>query len=143
AVGEHGMIYRYRPVAEGTPLATNAMEAIAMPPLANGVIEQIAELEVGLGDIEVAVAAAGDVGGARLGRSQLHRVWGIRGDLRHGGDGPARDGQQAPQSQSPARRTQALGRSDGARQRIERRVRGSAASPRSGLRFRGAVGTAF
>ena len=64
AVGEHGMIYRYRTVPEGTPLATNAMEAIAMPPLANGVIEQIAELEVGLGDIEVAVAAAGDVGAA-------------------------------------------------------------------------------
>jgi hypothetical protein len=64
AVGGHGMIYRYRAVPEGTPLAANAIEAIAMPPLANGVIEQLTELEVGLADIEAAVAAAGDVGAA-------------------------------------------------------------------------------
>ncbi|HLF11520.1 MAG TPA: YCF48-related protein [Gammaproteobacteria bacterium] len=66
AVGEHGMIYRYRAVPEETPLAANAIEAIAMPPLANGVIEQLAELEVGLGGIETAVAATGDVGAARV-----------------------------------------------------------------------------
>jgi photosystem II stability/assembly factor-like uncharacterized protein len=60
AVGEHGMIYRYRTVPEGTPLAANAIEAIAMPPLANGVIEDLGELEVGLEGIEAALAAAGD-----------------------------------------------------------------------------------
>jgi photosystem II stability/assembly factor-like uncharacterized protein len=58
AVGEHGMIYRYRVVAAGTPLAANTIEAIAMPSLANDVIEQLAELESGLDGIEAAVAAA-------------------------------------------------------------------------------------
>jgi len=63
-IGEHGMIYRYRAVPAGAPVAANAIEAIAMPPLANGVIEQLAELESGLDSIEAAVAATGDGGAA-------------------------------------------------------------------------------
>ncbi|HLF11541.1 MAG TPA: YCF48-related protein, partial [Gammaproteobacteria bacterium] len=58
AVGDHGMIYRYRVVPTGTPVAANAIEAIAMPPLANDVIEQLAELEIGLDGIEAAIEAA-------------------------------------------------------------------------------------
>jgi hypothetical protein len=57
AVGGHGMIYRYRVVPEGTPTVANSIASVAMPPLANGVIEQLAELEAGLDDIEIAFEA--------------------------------------------------------------------------------------
>ena len=59
AVGGHGMIYRYRIVPAGTPAAPNSVAAVAMPPLANGVIASLGELEVGLESIEAALAAAG------------------------------------------------------------------------------------
>jgi photosystem II stability/assembly factor-like uncharacterized protein len=58
AVGEHGMIYRYRSVPAGTPTAENSIAAVAMPPLANGIIEDVGVLELGLESIEAALAAA-------------------------------------------------------------------------------------
>jgi photosystem II stability/assembly factor-like uncharacterized protein len=58
AVGEHGMIYRYRIVPPGTPVAAGSIETVAMPPLANEVIEQVAELEAGLDGIQAAIFAA-------------------------------------------------------------------------------------
>ena len=58
AVGEHGMIYRYRSVPAGTPTIANSIEAVAMPPLANGVIEDLGELEIYLEGIEAELKAA-------------------------------------------------------------------------------------
>jgi hypothetical protein len=57
AVGDHGMIYRYRVVPQGSPVAAHSVPMVAMPLLANGVIEQLAELESGLDDIESAFEA--------------------------------------------------------------------------------------
>jgi photosystem II stability/assembly factor-like uncharacterized protein len=57
AVGDHGMIYRYRVVPQGTPAAANSIVSVAMPPLAGDVIEQLAELEAGLDDMESAFEA--------------------------------------------------------------------------------------
>jgi photosystem II stability/assembly factor-like uncharacterized protein len=57
-IGDHGMIYRYRVLPVDAPIVANAIAAIAMPPLANGVIAQIAEMEAGLDGIEEAVAGA-------------------------------------------------------------------------------------
>jgi len=57
AVGPHGMIYRYSIVPAGTPTVANSIAAVAMPPLANGVIENVGELELGLAAIEAALAA--------------------------------------------------------------------------------------
>lgn len=54
AVGDHGMIYRYRVLPKGAPVAAHSVPMVAMPPLANGVIEQLAELESDLDDIESA-----------------------------------------------------------------------------------------
>lgn len=54
AVGDHGMIYRYRIAPMGAPVAAHSVSMVAMPLLANGVIKQLAELEVDLGDIESA-----------------------------------------------------------------------------------------
>lgn len=61
-VGDHGMIYRYRSVPESTPVSANTIAGVAMPPLANGVIEDLGALDRGLADIESAIAAAGDSG---------------------------------------------------------------------------------
>jgi photosystem II stability/assembly factor-like uncharacterized protein len=63
-VGDHGMIYRYRTVPASTPLVPNAVAGVAMPPLANDVIEDLGELEVGIEGIEAALAAAGAPSGA-------------------------------------------------------------------------------
>jgi photosystem II stability/assembly factor-like uncharacterized protein len=57
AVGDHGMIYRYRVVPKGAPVAAHSVPMVAMPPLANGVIEQLTELQAGLDDIESAFEA--------------------------------------------------------------------------------------
>jgi photosystem II stability/assembly factor-like uncharacterized protein len=57
-VGEHGMVYRYRVLPAGAPVAANAIQAIAMPSLANEVVEQLAELESGLEGLEAVVEAA-------------------------------------------------------------------------------------
>jgi photosystem II stability/assembly factor-like uncharacterized protein len=57
-VGDHGMIYRYRTVSAATPAVPNAVAGVAMPPLANDVIEDLGELEVGIEGIEAALAAA-------------------------------------------------------------------------------------
>jgi photosystem II stability/assembly factor-like uncharacterized protein len=62
AVGEHGMIYRYRIVEPGTPAVANSIDTVAMPPLANDVVEQVADLEAGLDGIEAAMAAATPAG---------------------------------------------------------------------------------
>ena len=60
AVGDHGMIYRYRVVPQGTPTAANTIESVAMPPIANGVIGQLNNLEAGLDDLEAAFEATDD-----------------------------------------------------------------------------------
>ncbi len=57
AVGDHGMIYRYRVVSKGAPVAAHSVPMVAMPLLANGVIEELAELESDLDDIESAFEA--------------------------------------------------------------------------------------
>lgn len=57
AVGNHGMIYRYRVVPKGTPAAANSIEAVAMPPIAGSVIEQLAALESGLETMQAAFEA--------------------------------------------------------------------------------------
>ena len=54
AVGDHGMIYRYRVIPQGAPVAAHSVSMVAMPLLANGVIEQLAELESDLDSIESA-----------------------------------------------------------------------------------------
>lgn len=56
-VGDHGMIYRHRILPANAPVAANSMEGIAMPPLANGVIERIGMLESGLDAIQSAIDA--------------------------------------------------------------------------------------
>jgi hypothetical protein len=56
AVGEHGMIYRYRIVPPGTPAPANSIASVAMPPLANEVIEKLGAVEAGLDGIEAALA---------------------------------------------------------------------------------------
>jgi hypothetical protein len=56
------MIYRYRIVEPGTPAVANSIDTVAMPPLANDVVEQVADLEAGLDGIEAAMAAATPAG---------------------------------------------------------------------------------
>ncbi|MDH4125659.1 MAG: YCF48-related protein [Gammaproteobacteria bacterium] len=57
AVGDHGMIYRYRIVPESAPNPPYSVAMVPMPPLANGVIEQLGELEAGLDTMEASFEA--------------------------------------------------------------------------------------
>jgi photosystem II stability/assembly factor-like uncharacterized protein len=57
-VGAHGMIYRYRVVPTAEPMAAGVVAAPAMPPLANEVLAQIAELDSGLDSFAAAVEEA-------------------------------------------------------------------------------------
>jgi photosystem II stability/assembly factor-like uncharacterized protein len=70
-VGDHGMIYRYRTVPAATPAVPNTVAGVAMPPLANDVIEDLGELELGLESIEAAVAAAPSDGSAPAGTGEV------------------------------------------------------------------------
>ena len=63
AVGDHGMIYRYRIVPAATPLPAKALAAPAMPGLDNALLAQITTLEKRLDGITTVVEGAGATGG--------------------------------------------------------------------------------
>jgi photosystem II stability/assembly factor-like uncharacterized protein len=58
AVGDHGMIYRYRIVPAATPLPAKALAAPAMPGLENALLAQITTLERRLDGITTVVEGA-------------------------------------------------------------------------------------
>jgi len=63
AVGDHGMIYRYRVVPDATPAPARALAAPAMPSLDNAVLAQISTLETRLDKIDTAVDSGSAAGG--------------------------------------------------------------------------------
>jgi photosystem II stability/assembly factor-like uncharacterized protein len=67
AVGEHGMIYRYRLVNAAEPVHPKAIPAMVVPPLANGVVQQIDQLDTRLDKLEAALKKAQPAGGASNG----------------------------------------------------------------------------
>jgi photosystem II stability/assembly factor-like uncharacterized protein len=69
AVGDHGMIYRYRIVPAATPLPAKALAAPAMPGLDNALLAQITTLEKRLDSITSVVEGAGGDAGATDGPS--------------------------------------------------------------------------
>jgi photosystem II stability/assembly factor-like uncharacterized protein len=75
AVGEHGMIYRYRVVPEATALPARALAAPAMPGLDNAVLAQIATLETRLDKIETAVEGSGEGGSGGDGTGAAGASW--------------------------------------------------------------------
>ena len=62
AVGDHGMIYRYRIVPDATPAPAHALAGPAMPSLDNAVLAQITTLETRLDKIESVVEGGGTAG---------------------------------------------------------------------------------
>jgi photosystem II stability/assembly factor-like uncharacterized protein len=59
AVGDHGMIYRYRVLPETAAVAAKAIPAVAMPPLANGVIQQLVQVDSRLAALKTAAEKGG------------------------------------------------------------------------------------
>ena len=76
AVGNHGMIYRYRVVPDATPAPAHALAAPAMPSLDNAVLAQISTLETRLDKIESVVEGEEAAGsGGRAQTAQAREGW--------------------------------------------------------------------
>ena len=58
AVGDHGMIFRYRVVIAGAPLAAGALPAPAMPPIPATLTGDISQLQTQVAAVDSAVSAA-------------------------------------------------------------------------------------